>query len=259
VLDPKIIRKHILKMAYDGQSVHVGCAFSIVEIICALMSEIKFDPKSPDRDYLVLSKGHGAMALYAAMRELGFLDQADLDNYFKDGSRLHGLAEAHIPGIDATTGSLGHGLPIAVGMALGLKRMGKPQRVFCVAGDGEMNEGSMWEALLFAAHHKLDNLTLIIDFNGLQAMGRTGEVLNLEHFRDKLTAFNWDAISVNGHHLSSLAINIRGEHWDNQGKPRAIIARTIKGRGCYFMEDNNSWHYKRLNEDTYKKALEAIA
>lgn len=222
LLNPKTIRKHILTMAYKGQSVHVACAFSIVELLISILEKMNFDPKDPDRDYLVLSKGHGAMALYACMFEMGILTQSDMDNYFKDGSLLHGLSEAGLPGIDVTAGSLGHGLPIAVGIALGLRRAGKTARVHCIVGDGEMQEGSCDEALRFAGHHKLNNLRVYVDRNGLQAMGTTEDILNGDRH----------PVSV----------------WD-----------TTKGRGVSFMEDKNIWHYTRLDAETYAQAMAELA
>lgn len=256
MLDPKVIRRHILRMAYNSQSAHIGSSFSIVEILTVLLGEcMNFYPSDPERDYLVLSKGHGAMTLYACLHEMGYIDQLDLSEYLKDGSKLHGEVEATMPGIDATTGSLGHGLPIAVGLALGLKRMGKTQRVYCVAGDGEMNEGSMWEALLFAAHHGLNNLTLIVDANGLQAMGKTSQIMNLEGLSDKLKAFNWDTTSCNGHSRTHLK---HAFYFPSYTGPSAVIARTQKGHGVSFMEDDNTWHYKRLDEDTYQRACAEI-
>ena len=218
ILDPKIIRKHILTMAYTGQSAHVACAFSIVDILCSLFQVMNFDPSDPNRDFLILSKGHGVMALYACLFELGLLPKEDLDRYFKDGSRLHGLAEPGLPGIEFATGSLGHGLPIAVGIAYGLKRAGKTQRVYCIVGDGELQEGSCDEALRFAGHHKLDNLKVHVDWNRLQAMGETKDIMN--------------------HYIHPL-----------------IVHETTKGHGVTFMENDNAWHYKRLSAEAYHDAM----
>jgi transketolase len=256
--DPKRLRKHVLRMAFNGQSVHVACAFSIVEILSVLYSRFlrldRADPESPERDYLVLSKGHGVMAMYACLYEIGWLTSWDLDNYFLDGSRLRGLCESDIPGCEVTSGSLGHGLPIATGIAYGLKRSGREQHVFCVVGDGELNEGSMWESLLFAAHHELDNLTMIVDANQFQAMGRTEDVLGLEPLLAKLHSFGWNAVECQGHDealLETALTTLRAR----SHKPAALVARTTKGHGVSFMAGDNSWHYRRLTEEAYSKAL----
>ena len=253
---PEKLRKRILEIAHSGSSVHVGCAFSIVEIICTLFSKVlKFDPsKGPDqadRDYLILSKGHGVMTLYVAHEALGWIQTKDLNQYFKDGSLFHGLVEAKTPGMEVCSGSLGHGLPIAVGMALGLKRKKSQRRVFVIVGDGEMNEGTMWEALLFAGHHQLDNLTVIVDANGFQAMGKIQEVLNMEPFTAKFQSFGWDAVECDGHSLGQLEQVLRIQ----SDRPRAVIARTQKGKGVSFMENNNEWHYRRLTPELLQKAL----
>lgn len=244
-------------MAYFGQSVHIGCSFSLIEIFAALYSKtLKFDPKNPDcpnRDYVVLSKGHGVMAQYACLYELGWIKKQDIKNYFKDGSLLHGLSESHVPGCEVTSGSLGHGLPIAVGIAKGLKLQNKlNQKVYCVVGDGELNEGSMWEAFLFAAHHKLDNLYVIVDANEFQAMGKTSEILNLEPLTDKFRAFGFETDSCDGHSVDQIHEKL------SQFKanlPKALVARTLKGKGVSFMERENKWHYTRLDQNTLALSL----
>lgn len=251
----------MLLMAYHGQSVHVACAFSLIEVCAALYGHfLKYDPanpKSEDRDYLVLSKGHGVMALYACFREIGWLTDGDLENYFQPGTHLRGLCEADVPGCEATTGSLGHGLPIATGVALGLKRLGSPRRVYCIVGDGEMNEGPMWEAMLFAAHHQLDNLTVIVDANGLQAMGRTEDVLNLEPLAGKFEAFGFDTRTCDGHDTDAVRAAVAELH-STAGRPTALVARTNKGHGVSFMANDNRWHYTRLTADTYARALAEV-
>ncbi|WP_428311600.1 transketolase [Hydrocarboniphaga sp.] len=255
---PSTLRRHVLHMAHSGNSVHVGCAFSLIEIISVLYGDVmRYDATKADadeRDHLVLSKGHGAMAIYAAYRELGWLQQSDLDNYFADGSLLHGLCEAKIPGMEVCSGTLGHGLPIAVGMAYGLKRNGSDRTVYCIVGDGEMNEGPMWEALLFANQHKLDNLVVIVDANGLQAMGRTTAVIDMEPFAAKFEAFGFDTIDCNGHDMALLKTALR----PTPGKPHAVVARTTKGYGVSFMEDKLEWHYLRLNPELLKDALSEL-
>lgn len=244
---PDNLRKLILRMAKAGNSVHVACAFSLVEIVSSLFSTVLQDSENR----LILSKGHGVMALYAAHYELGTLKDEDLDRYFSDGSALHGLCESRIEPFEVSSGSLGHGLPIAVGMALGFKKAGMPGSIYCVVGDGEMNEGPMWESLLFASHHGLSNLTVIVDANGFQAMGRVQEVLGLEPLTDKFRAFGFESAEVDGHSLSELA----RELGNSSSLPRAIIARTVKGKGVSFMENNNEWHYRRLTDELYASAL----
>lgn len=256
---PRRLRRTILRMAYTGSTVHIPCAFSIVEILAVLYrSHLRYDPRdasSPGRDYLVLSKGHGVMAQYACLYEIGWLKDADLDRYFGDGTALKGLSDAHVPGLEVTSGSLGHGLPVGVGMAYGALRDRTGQRCYVVAGDGEMNEGTMWESLLFARQHKLRNLTLIIDANGFQAMGRTQDVLDLEPLADKLSAFGCETRDIDGHDERVLDRTLAELDAHASPFPRAIIARTTKGKGVSFIERDNAWHYTRLNADTYRDAV----
>jgi transketolase len=260
--DPKVLRKHVLRMALKGQSVHVACAFSLVEIVAVLYGRLlRFDQANPnaiERDYLVLSKGHGVMALYACFYELGWLRDRDLDNYFRDGTLLRGLCESGVPGCEVTSGSLGHGLPIATGIAYGLQRKARTQRVYCIVGDGEMNEGSMWESLLFAAHHKLENLTVVVDANQFQAMGRTEDVLGLEPLSAKFQSFGWNTVECDGHASDSLE-NAFKSLASQPGKPAALIARTTKGYGVSFMAGDNSWHYRRLDDEIYGKAVAELS
>ena len=256
------IRESILKMAYAGATVHIGCAFSIVELLAVLYRHhLKFDktnPQAPMRDHLVLSKGHGVMAQYACLHEIGWLSDTDLAQYFKNGTHLKGLADAHVPGIEATTGSLGHGMSVGVGLALGSKLKSTDQTCYVLVGDGELNEGSIWEAVMFASHFKLNNLVVIVDENGFQAMGSTQEVMRMGSIVDKFSAFGFDAIAIDGHDEN--AIDNAYSLMKNQinGKPKAIVARTIKGKGVSFMENDNIWHYTRLTSDNYAKALSEL-
>lgn len=253
-LNPVELRKAIIEMAYAGSSVHIGCAFSMVEIVSSLLGRVMQLGEGPDdrqRDRILLSKGHGVMALYAAYVALGWLEKEHLENYFSDGSLLHGLAEARVSLMEVSAGSLGHGLPVAVGYALGKRRLNEAGQIYCIVGDGEMNEGSMWEALLFAGHHKLDNLTVIVDANAHQAMGRIAEVMNMEPFAAKFEAFGFETFDVDGHDIEALT-KVLGER--RSGRPRAIVARTLKGKGLSFMEDNNEWHYLRLTPELLEKA-----
>jgi transketolase len=262
--DPARMRRTVLEMAYAGSTVHIACAFSIIELLTVLYRHhLRYpgnDPRAEGRDYLVLSKGHGVMALYACLREIGLLPQADLDAYFSDGSRLHGLCEWKVPGCEVSSGSLGHGLPVAVGIALGLARRGRcGQRVCCIAGDGEMNEGTMWESMLFAAHHRLENLVVIVDANGFQAMDATSRVVGLEPLVEKFRAFGFVAVECDGHDTVALARVLRFVMTDcREQKPRAVIARTVKGKGVSFMEGNNAWHYLRLDAAAVTRALHEL-
>ncbi len=257
-LEPRKLRKEILRMAKAGGSVHVGCAFSMVEIVSCLCSDfLKADEiitKNENSDWLLLSKGHGVMAMYAAFYKMNLLKDLHLDKYFSDGSLLHGLSEAKVPGFEISSGSLGHGLPIAVGVAFGKKIANQKGQVYCIVGDGEMNEGPMWEALLFAGHHGLSNLTVIVDANGYQAMGTIDEVLKMEPFTDKFTSFGFHAVACDGHNLAELKKSFEIK----SARPKAIVARTVKGKGVSFMEHNNEWHYSRLNDETYQRALEEL-
>lgn len=261
--DPATLRRTILEMAFAGSTVHIVCAFSIVEILAVLYrNQLRLGngtPRAEGRDYLVLSKGHGVMAQYACMRELGWLNDEDIHNYFGNGTILKGLSDAHVPGLEVTSGSLGHGLSVGVGMALGAKRNGSGQRCYAIVGDGEMNEGAIWEAILFAAHFQLDNLTLIVDENGFQAMGATQDILDLGNLVEKLTAFGFDSEAVDGHDEVRLDETLSRMKHAGNGRPKAIVAKTVKGKGVSFMENRNSWHYTRLTQATYAEALAELS
>lgn len=256
------LRKTVLKMAFAGSTVHIACAFSLIEIMAVLYRKYLYFPEgrfdNPNRDYLILSKGHGVMAQYACFRELNWIDENAIENYFSNGSKLKGLSDAHISGIEVTSGSLGHGLSVGVGMALGAKLKGSKQRVFAIIGDGEMNEGSIWEALLFAAHFELSNLLIIIDKNNFQAMGTTDEVLRLGNLKKKLEAFDFETREIDGHDETIIDKTILELLNLKTKKPKAIVAHTVKGKGISFMENNNCWHYTRLTSETYKQALEEL-
>jgi transketolase len=257
LFDPKILRQHVLDMAFKGQTVHIPCAFSIIEILSTLYStHLKYNPRDmhdKNQNYFILSKDHNIITLYACMRQLDWLEQKNLDQYFKDGSLLHGLAEARVPGLEVTSGSLGHGLPIATGIAYGLKRRKSHRKVYCLVGDGELNEGSMWEAIQFADHHELDNLIIIVDANGFQAMGETKLIMDMEPMVDKFVSFGFDAVECDGHDAAALS-RCFDRLGSQNGKPKALVARTIKGKGISFMENDNRWHYSRLTEELYQKA-----
>jgi transketolase len=257
--DPRVLRKTVLEMAYAGATVHIGCAFSIVELLAVLYRRhLRYpdnDPNAALRDYLVLSKGHGVMAQYACMRALGWIDDADVGQYFANGTRLKGLSDSRVDGLEVTSGTLGHGLSVGVGLALGAKLNKTDQQVYAIVGDGELNEGPIWEAALFAAHNKLDNLTVIVDLNGFQAMGRTDDIMALGDVAAKLRAFGFVAVDVDGHDEAAIDAALASLQADRSGAPRALVATTVKGKGVSFMENNNMWHYTRLTPATYADAL----
>jgi transketolase len=249
-------------MAYAGSAVHIGCAFSIIELLTVLYrNHLRYpgnDPRAEGRDYLVLSKGHGVMAQYACMHELGWLNETHIQDYFKDGSELKGLSDSRVAGLEVTSGSLGHGFSVGVGIAMGLQRKATDQKVFAIVGDGELNEGPIWEGALVAAHHRIDNLMLIVDKNGFQAMGTTDDVLSLGDLSAKFISFGFETLEVNGHDEAAVDAAIRQLWKTGTGKPKALIARTVKGKGVYFMESDNRWHYTRLNQQTFADALDAL-
>jgi transketolase len=257
--DATRLRKTILDMAYAGSTVHIGCAFSIVELLAVLYrNHLRFDVSdahSPNRDYMVLSKGHGVMAQYACLNEIGWLPDDEIAHYFGNGTRLKGLADAHVPGIEVTAGSLGHGLSVGVGLALAAKKARTDQMCYALVGDGELNEGAIWEAALFAAQFKLDNLIVIVDVNGFQAMGTTDEVIALGDIERKFAAFDFDATTIDGHDERAIDSAYAGARNTKNGRPKAIIAKTVKGKGVSFMENDNTWHYTRLNPQTYESAV----
>lgn len=242
-LDPKQIRRSILKMGYDCQGPHIACAFSLVEILCAI-----FEIMDLKEDRLILSKGHGAMALYACQKELGLITQKDLDDYGKDGSKLFGAVHGY--------GSLGHGLPVAVGTALALRRSRRRGNVYCLVGDGELQEGSNWEAIAFAAHHKLANLTLIVDSNGFQALGSTEQIMNMGPIEQKLNAFGLNGQAYDGHDITGLKRYI--EIIQCYDKPCAVVAKTTKGYGLSFTQGND-FHYPAVNKEQYEQGIRELS
>lgn len=259
---PRRLRRTVLDMAYSGGTVHIGCAFSIIEIVAVLYRDFMRypdnDPNSALRDYLVLSKGHGVMAQYACMYEQGFLSAQQIAEYFADGSDLKGLSDSRVAGLEVTSGSLGHGLSVGVGLAIAAQRNRTDQKVYAIVGDGEMNEGTIWEAMLFAGHHALDNLIIIVDKNDFQAMGSTQDVLKLGNLAAKFEAFGFDCVEINGHDEHAIHDAIALISSRNDGRPKAIVAQTQKGKGVSFMEGNNQWHYLRLNPETYSAAIDEL-
>lgn len=251
------IRAHALRMVYRAKASHIGSCLSMADILATLYTQtMRIDPlrpSDPARDRFILSKGHAAAILYATLAERGFFPIAELDTYCESGSRLTGHVSHGVPGIEVSTGSLGHGLPIAVGAALGVRAQGTGARVLCLLSDGECDEGSNWEAILFAPHHKLDNLVVIVDFNKIQSFGRVSEVLELEPFADKWRAFRWNVVEVDGHDLDALSRTFAAPA--KPGIPTVVIAHTVKGKGVSFMEDRLEWHYKSPSDEQLQQAL----
>ena len=261
-LAPSVLRKEILRMARAGASVHIGCAFSIVEIVSCLCRDFLLADEIIDKkdhsNWLLLSKGHGVMAQYACMRELGWLGDDAFTNYFADGSELKGLSDSRVPGLEVTSGSLGHGFSVAVGLAFGSKLKATAQKTYALVGDGELNEGAIWEGALFAAHHGLKNFMVIVDENGFQAMGPTQDVIQLGSLQDKFKSFGFEVAHVDGHDETAIDHAIRQLWASDSSLPKALIAKTVKGKGVPFMENNNEWHYTRLNDHTYAQAMSAV-
>lgn len=256
----KEIRKSILNMIYKAKTSHIGTAFSIVEILYTLYFHIlNIDPQLPeksDRDKFILSKAHGSAALYATLAERGFFSKDLLNSYCQNNGALPGhLDKDAVAGVEISAGSLGHGLPIAVGIALANKRLNNPGRIYCIIGDGEANEGSIWEAMMLASTHKLDNLTMIIDYNKIQSFGNTNEIIDQSNIAERCRAFGFQTYEVEGHNISKLIKTFKA---DFNNKPKAIIAHTTKGRGVSFMENNLAWHYKSPSEAELEQALKEI-
>ena len=254
------IRKNILHMMTGSESSHIGAALSAVEIITILYFKIlNINPKKPlleDRDKFILSKAHSSPAVYAALAEKGFFPKKYLETFYRDGGILPGHIDKNAaPGIEYSLGSLGHGLAVGIGMAISNKKDENFGRIFVLLGDGECDEGSVWEGAMLASHLKLDNLTAIIDYNKIQSFGRTDEVINLEPFAKKWQSFGWNVFEINGHDFEDLYNALTSPH---NGSPKMIIAHTIKGKGISFMEDKLEWHYKCPDEDQLKHAIEEL-
>ncbi len=242
------IRGRVVEMCHASKSAHLGSSLSCIDILTAAYWHVldvdPADPKAPGRDRFILSKGHAAMAIYATLAARGFFPSEELASYNQDDGRLAEHPPANmVPGVEAATGSLGHGLPIGLGMALAARLRGERHRVFVLMSDGETNEGSVWEAALFAAARKLDRICVIVDYNKWQATGRSDEVLGLAPLADKWAAFGWDVRRLDGHDVGLLAATMAAVP-NGSGKPVALIADTVKGKGVSFMEDDNNWHYR---------------
>ena len=253
------IRRHVINGVYSAGCGHPGGSLSIADILAYLYTvELRVDPKNPadpTRDRFVLSKGHTAPALYGALAERGFIGKDEITTLRRIDSRLQGHPDMKgIPGVDMSTGSLGLGFSSAVGMALSGKHYGEPYRVYTILGDGESQEGQVWEAAMFAAHYKLDNLVAILDLNGLQIDGDITKVMNPTPHDEKFLAFGWNVVTINGHDFSEIEAALNNAK-EVKGKPTLVIAKTIKGRGVSFMEGRPEWHGQAPKEEQYKIAL----
>ena len=257
------LRKRIIETSFKAKIPHLGSCLSCIDIIVYLYwNELNINPLLNDdvnRDKFVLSKGHGAPALFQVLAEKGFFPLSDLETFGKDGSLFHEHPPkpGYIKGIEAATGSLGHGMPMALGMALASKIQKRRNRCYALLSDGECNEGSIWEAAMMAASKKTANLTVIIDFNKWQATGRSQDVLALDPLIEKWVAFGWHTQEINGHDFSEIADSLIAAK-NEVSRPSAIIANTIKGKGVSFMEDDNNWHYRTPNETEFKLALQEL-
>ena len=258
-LSPILIRKIILEQSKRANVGHIGSALSIADIVAVLYSDLLLvnKPDDPDRDRFVLSKGHAALAVYAALFLKGWLSQEQLDSFCGDGTALGVHPEHALRGIDFATGSLGHGLSMGAGAALAARLQGSARRAFVLLSDGECNEGSVWEAVMFAAHHRLSNLVAIVDLNGQQALGYTKQVLSLAPMVDRWRAFGWDAHEVDGH--DATALRTIGSRLDTAaGPPHVVIAHTVFGKGVSYMENQIKWHYWPMSDQEYEQALAEI-
>ncbi len=256
------IRLDLLKMIFNSQSSHIASSLSIVDLLVVLYGKkiIKFNPNKPNlsgRDIFILSKGHAAAALYAVLANVGYFSKRKLLEYGRDNSNFMAHASHKVPGVEFSTGSLGHGLPIACGLAIAKKRKKLSNYVYVINSDGEMSEGSNWEAILFAAHHKLDNLILIIDYNKLQSFGSVDSTLGIEPIKDKFLSFGWNVYETNGHNykkIEQVLLSCKA----TKGKPKCIIANTLKGKGISFMENKVEWHYKYPNKIQFEQAVKEL-
>lgn len=256
------LRVHSVRMTHSARASHVGSSLSTVELLAVLYRKIlRIDPDHPQwaqRDRFVLSKGHGCAAYYAVLAEAGFFPVDWLETFYQDGSKLPGHAtHTYVPGVEVSTGSLGHGLSMATGMALAGNRDHANYRVFCMLSDGECDEGSTWEPILFAPQHKLDNLVVVVDYNKIQALGTTKEVMDLDPFADKWRAFGWTVEEIDGHNIPEIEKCLGSVPFET-GHPSCVIAHTVKGKGVSFMENSLLWHYRIPQGEEYVAALDEL-
>lgn len=256
------IRRHVVDLAATAEGCHAGGALSCADLLAVLFFDVlrlrPEEPEWPDRDHFVLSKGHAAAALYAALARRGFLPADELRTYAEAGGRLAGHPLRRVPGVEFPTGSLGHGLALGVGLALADRLDGRPARTFVLLGDGELQEGTVWEALMPAARQGLDNLVAIVDRNEWQISGPTEEVGCLEPLPERLAAFGWEAAAVDGHDVGAVRDVLRGAPL-RAGRPTAIVARTVKGRGVAFLEGRKRSHYVRLSSQLERRAHASLS
>jgi len=259
IISPGSLRQIILQQSLRAHVGHVGSALSVVEIVACLFNEVLAikDPADPERDRFVLSKGHAALALYGALALRGWISQAELSSFCANGTLLGVHPEHRVRGIDFSTGSLGQGLSYAVGAALSAKKQSSSRKAYVLISDAECNEGAVWESAMFAAHHQLDNLIVIVDNNAQQAFGYTKDVLDLEPLQSRWSAFNWDVAVCDGHDIDLLQRTISGFS-ANPGKPHILIAQTTFGKGVSFMEGQIKWHYCPVSEHEYLQACEEV-
>lgn len=256
------VRVHALRMVHHAKSSHIGTCLSMTDILAVLYNEyLRVDPANPSdtsRDRLVLSKGHGAAALYATLAERGFFPTAELMTYCDNGSRLAGhISHFGVPGVEVSTGSLGHGLSIGCGLAMGARALGRPARVVTILSDGECDEGSIWEAILFAPHHRLSNLTAVVDHNKIQSFGTVKEVLDLAPFAEKWRACNWHVQEIDGHDFDAIRTALANADAESAA-PSVIIAHTVKGKGVSFMENTLAWHYRSPDDKLLAQAIAEV-
>jgi transketolase len=269
-LDPTAVRRIILEQSRRANVGHIGSSLSVVEILCAIYNSLRLKGHGdPDRDRFVLSKGHAALGLYATLSVAGFLSQADLDTFCGDDSLVGVHPEAGLPGVDFSTGSLGQGLSLACGAALASRIQHSERRVFCLLSDAECNEGSVWEAAMFAAHNRLGHLMAFVDVNGQQALGLTRDILNQSNLGERWRAFGWRVAQVDGHSMKELSAAIEDTE-DQFGKPTVVLARTVIGKGVPFMEQGRSitqthvpdnpvnWHYLPMSDHEFELAMRAL-
>lgn len=257
----KNIRIQALKMVHRANASHIGGVLSIADLLAVLYNDIlsinPLNPKWPERDRFILSKGHCCTGVYAALALKGFFPIQQLEAFAQDGSPMMSHISHHVTGVEFSTGSLGHGLPFGVGKALAAKKSHKTWRTFVILGDGELDEGSNWEAFMFAAHHQLNNLVVIIDYNKLQSLTSVNQTLRIEPLADKMVSFGWEAIEIDGHDHQAIRQVLLGHNMPKT-KPLIVIAHTTKGKGISFMENKIEWHYKSPNSDQLKQAIAEI-
>ena len=254
------IRRIVIEQSRRAHVGHIGSSLSVADILGTLYAGVLqgAGPDDPERDRFVLSKGHASLALYAALHETGLIDAGELASFCTDGSRLGTHPDHVVPGIDFSSGSLGHGLSLATGAALAARLSGSTRRTFVLMSDAECNEGSVWEAVMFAAHHGLGDLVAIVDVNGQQALGYTRDVIDLAPLDERWRAFGWDAHSVDGHDCDAMRDAIDGLA-RGEGRPHVLLAQTVFGRGVSYMEREIAWHYLPMDDDHYARALAELA